>query len=81
MSDQPKPDILERLRYCAGPWSDFTLAEDAKKEIERLRAALDVVAGGGSPNHPMAYPDQMACAADTIRNFMEVARKALGRPS
>lgn len=31
-------DILDRLEYVAGPWQDFTLAEDAKREIERLRS-------------------------------------------
>ena len=41
MADEPKRDILERLQFCAGPWSDYSLADDAKAEIERLRSVLD----------------------------------------
>jgi hypothetical protein len=33
-----KPDLLERLEHCVGPWSDYTLADDIKVEIARLRA-------------------------------------------
>lgn len=35
-----KPDVLERLEFCVGPWSDYTLVDDVKIEIKRLREAL-----------------------------------------
>lgn len=37
-------DIIDRLENVAGPWSDRGLAADARKEIQRLRAALKGIA-------------------------------------
>ena len=37
---EDKPDVLERLEYCVGPWSDYALVDDVKVEIKRLRDAL-----------------------------------------
>jgi hypothetical protein len=32
--------LLERLRFCAGPWSDPNLAKNAADAIRELRAEL-----------------------------------------
>lgn len=36
-----KGDILNRLEYTAGPWSDPNLAKDAATEIARLREKVE----------------------------------------
>lgn len=53
------------------------MVAEKNAEIERLRAALEIIAAGGAPYHPITYPTPLACAADTIQNFMRIARYAL----
>ncbi len=42
-------DIVVRWRYCCGPWSDTSLADDARKEIERLRKTIDIAIANTDP--------------------------------
>ena len=67
-------DIMERLRWVAGPYTDRGLPQEASAEIARLRAALQKIADCSARK---LGPHSEATETAMFRDCIEIAERAL----